>query len=147
MIAQRGVSMNRVAGILSAFLFASLATGAEAQTKQFVCSVKWEKDCIDALLNRRTCPQALSPAAQKGTLTIEGERAKTRDLGPVVDYAMVKKATGVFALEGEWSAPGQHMRGHGTFDLSTGKLTLFLSLGKHPGDDNILQRGLMADCR
>lgn len=126
----------------------ALVLAGPAHAQQLVCrNVQWEPGCIDARLNKQTCPQALGAEAARGTLAIDGNKATARDLGPVADYIMTERATGDFALAGERIGAGQFIRGHGTFNRSSGKLTLFLSLGKDRNDDFIIQRGLQAECR
>lgn len=133
--------------MLPALFLLWAASGAQAQTNQLVCKVKWDERCIDALLIKRDCPRLLGAAAASGTLKLEGKRAQTSGLGIVTDYAVVQKSANEFAFEGEWRAPEQFMRGHGTFERASGRLRLYMTLGKHPGDDHILQRGLVADCK
>jgi hypothetical protein len=123
------------------------AVSAQAQTIQLICKVKWEADCIDPLLNRQKCPPPLNTGPATGALVIEGDKARTKDLGVVTTYAVVRRSAKEFAFEGEWSGPGQFVRGHGTLDSASWQLRLFISLGRHPGDDRIVQRGLVADCR
>jgi hypothetical protein len=128
----------------AALLFAG---SAQSQTIQLICKVKWEADCIDPLLNRQKCPPLLNAGPATGALVIEGDKARTKDLGVVTTYAVVRRSANEFAFEGEWSGPGQFVRGHGTLDSAARQLRLYMSLGRHPGDDRIVQRGLVADCR
>jgi hypothetical protein len=122
-------------------------TLAEAETVQ-ACTVKWEKDCIDALLKRHECPLVFGTLSEKGTLTVDTDRSKvrTRDLGIVTEYSFVRRP-GELMLEGSRDIPGYYMRGHGTLDPASGRLKLYFTLGKSRDDANILQRGLEADCR
>jgi hypothetical protein len=133
--------------IFSPILLLLLATAVQAQTLQLTCKVQWEKDCLTAVLRRQECPKVFGPETATGTITIEGNKARTKDLGVVTEYSVNKPKANEFALEGEWTNSGYYMRGHGVFDSSTWQLRLFMTLGKNRSDENILQRGLVADCR
>lgn len=124
------------------FLFAS---GAQAQTIQLACKVKWEATCYDARLIKQQCPPLLGETAS-GSLVIEGGKARTKNLGVVTTFAVTKKSPNLFAFVGEWSGPGQFVVGHGTLDSATWQLRLFMTLAKDRDDPDFVQRGFIADC-
>lgn len=138
--------MLRPLPIAVSFILLSFAVSAQAQTIQLVCKVKWEAECLDARLIKQKCPAVLAADANSGTLTIEGGKARTKALGIVIAYAVTKTGANELALQGEWSGPGQFVRGHGTLNSATSQLRLFMTLGKDKNDHDIVQRGLEGNC-
>ncbi len=138
--------MNSISRIAATFIALLFAGAAQAQTMQLTCKVTWEPDCIDALLNKQKCPLLFGTEAATGTLKIDGGKARAENLGVVLDYSVTRKTGSGFVLEGEWLNTAYFVRGHGTFDSATRQLKLYQTLGNHRGDNNIVQRGLVADC-
>jgi hypothetical protein len=118
-----------------------LAGAAQAQNLQLVCKVKWEQHCNNALMDIRECPPELRAETNEGTIEIAGNKAHTKKLGPVTDYAVTKRSANEFQLESR----SQDMRGWGVLDNATGKLRLVFTLGDL--SPVFLQRGLEGECR
>ena len=120
-----------------------LVSAAQAQNIQLVCKVQWEQQCNNALMDIRACPPELRAETAEGTIEITGNKARTKNLGAVTEYALTKRSANEFQLEGQ----SQDMRGWGVLDSATWKLKLVFSQGGFSGGaPGALQRGLEWDC-
>ncbi len=118
-----------------------LAGAAQAQTISLTCKVRWERQCNDALMDIRECPPELREETNEGTIEIADNKARTKNLGPVTEYAVTKRSANELQLEGR----SQAMRGWGVLDRATGTLKLVFTLGDL--SPIFLQRGLEGGCR
>lgn len=127
--------------MLITFLALVLAGAAQAQTISLACKARWDRQCNDALMDFRECPPELRVETSEGTIEIEGNKARTKNLGPVTEYAVTKRSANELQLEGRV----QDMRGWGVLDSAAGTLKLVFTLGDL--SPVFLQRGLEGECR
>lgn len=125
-----------------------MASDAAAQTISLVCVVRWERHCVNALMDIRDCPAVLGAEVSEGALEVVGNKARTKNLGAVTEFSVTHRGPNEFELEGALNINGDQVRGWGVLDSATWKLKLVFSQGGFmSGVPGALQRGLEGNCR
>lgn len=99
-----------------------MASDAAAQTISLVCVVRWERHCVNALMDIRDCPAVLGAEVSEGALEVVGNKARTKNLGAVTEFSVTHRGPNEFELEGALNINGDQVRGWGVLDSATWKL-------------------------